>query len=74
MWTQGRIVAALITKLGSTNKGNFEAMKFKLINFINEYNFFEIYSQSNMYCGFPTYISGNGSWMFSSKNGFQGMF
>jgi hypothetical protein len=44
-----------------------------VVRFKNEYNFFELASKAGMYLGFPTYISGNGSWMFSSQSGFQGI-
>lgn len=35
----------------------------------NEYNFFELFSKSNIYFGMPTYISGLGYWEFASENG-----
>lgn len=39
----------------------------------NEYNFFELQSQTNSYFGYPTFISGIGIWLFSSEKGIQGL-
>ena len=39
----------------------------------NEYNFFELSSKTDCFFGYPTFISGNGLWFFSSQNGIQGL-